>query len=589
MRVADYIADYLVREGVTHVFSLSGGGFMHTLDGLSRNPELNIIFHHHEQAAGMAAEAYARARNGIGICFATSGPGSTNLTTAIAGAYLDSAPVVFIVGQSKVSQTIRHANVKGLRQFGTFEVDSVSISEGLTKESFFVERANDIPYIFEKAFVSAQSGRPGPILIEIPIDIQGAQIDFDRISSFSWDYNDPALTDEQLECVLGKISDSSKPLLLIGHGVRVSGGVSEFLKFVDTIGVPVVSTQLGKDSISYNHDLFIGHVGTRGDRAGNAAVQSADLIISIGSSLHTFTTGYETDLFAPDAMIVQVDTDASNFEKGGVSVDIRIHSDVKLFLKKMNSAVQRCHLDMHLNWVTWNQKNKRNFPVYGEGHKVEKGALNIYHSLEIMNTFSPSDSIVIGDAGSVFFVLGHAWKVKEGQRVLISGGLGSMGWSLPAATGAAIASRDKKVICMTGDGSLMTNVHELSVMVGYNLNIVVVVFNNNGYISIKNTQQSYFNDHFSGVNSESGVYMPDLKMLTESMGMVHHRVECDIELKNIFQMAMEKRGPVFIEVISNQSQEIIPAVLSKKMADGTMQSQSLNSMFPFLDDNFSFE
>lgn len=583
MRVADYIADAIVQKGTNKIFTLSGGGFMHLLDGLVSNKSLELIFHHHEQAAGMAAEAFARSSGKVGVCFATSGPGATNLVTAILGAWLDSVPVIFITGQSKLSQTIRNAEVTGLRQFGTFEVDIVSIVKPITKDAYFVRRSNDIPYILEKAFQTAAEGRPGPVLIDIPIDIQGAQIDVSKTRKYQSDYNKPTVQGIQLDQIVDKINKSKRPIILAGHGVRVSGSADKLQAFIELYKIPAVTTQLGKDVLPYECEFFIGHPGTRGDRAGNSAIQTADLIIVIGSSLHTFTTGYELDLFAPNAFIIQIDPDRSNFEKESVHVEMKVNAEISDFIETLSNRKGLLTRSRSDEWLSWIKNNKLKYPVSREAHKIENGRINIYHAIETIEYEAPSDAVVIGDAGSVFFALGHAWKVKKGQRVLISGGLGTMGWSLPAATGSASACPKSKIICFTGDGSLMTNIHELSIIKGHNLNIAIMIFNNSGYISIKNTQQGYFGNNFAGVNVDSGVFIPKIEDLAKSMQIKYKKVFNLAELRDCCVDTFNEIGPVLIDIQSNLDQEIIPAVLSKKMDNGQMISQPLDNMYPFLD------
>lgn len=582
IRVADYVAWRLAEEGIRSVFLLSGGGMMHLLDGLARNEQIKIICNHHEQASGFAAEGYARLSGGLGACFATSGPGATNLSTAIAGAWLDSVPVIFFTGQSKVSQTIQGSRIEGLRQFGMFEIDILPTVKSITKFAHFMDKAADVPRLLEMAIAAAKSGRPGPVLLDFPLDIQGASIDIPALV-IPTRVSDPlpGPRPHDLSAIVDAWRSARRPLILAGHGVRVAGAADNLLALARASGIPVVTNSLAKDILPYDASEFIGHPGVKGDRAGNFAVQAADLIIALGASYHVSTTGYELDKFAPGALKIQIDIDRANFVRESVGVGIKVLSGVLEFIDAIRPQAPQ-GLPHHATWMRKLQAIKKQFPVAVEPHKVETGRLNIYAVMEILSTELTEHTTLVADAGSAFYAVGQGFRVKSGQRVLMSGGFGAMGWSLPAATGAACADPRQTVVAITGDGSLQTNVHELAIHVGNRLNIATVILNNASYVSIKNTQDAYFNGTYAGVDRKSGVFLPSLRKLAEAYGLAYVCIATGDELRSAIADVYASPGPRLLDVQTNLGQEIFPTVSAKRLEDGRMESMPLHVMSPFL-------
>jgi len=586
IRVADYIAGQFAEMGITHVFLLSGGGMMHLQDGLARNDKLKLIYHHHEQCAGIAAESYARKSGNFGVSFATAGPGALNIVMPVANAWYDSSPVVFITGQSKKSQTIRHTHIQGLRQFGTFEVDIINLVKTITKFTWFLDKPSDTPYILAKAVETAKSGRPGPVLIDIPIDTQGAYFDLDTARKYQKSKHRSAPDPEAIDRILSKWKTSKRPLILAGHGVRVADMTKQLEKLVHATNTRMITTQLGKDVISYDDRFFIGHPGLKGDRAGNFAIQNADFILCIGSSLHVMTTGYEMDKFAPDAYIARIDLDEAVFDKEEVNVSARCFSDIESFIA---AIMDRIDTDDFLrfadcNWNNWLQSNKTRFAVLNEPHKTEAERMNIYHVIDAVQKKSTGTETIVTDAGSAFYTIGQSWKIKGTQRVITTGGLGAMGWALPAATGASMVDVESTVLCFTGDGSLYTNIHELAVISKHQCNIKILIFNNNGYLSIKNTQDNYFNGLYSGINELSGVFLAPIDQLCNAYKIRYSLVNNSVDLNSVLDEQLPQKGPCLIEVSCNINQEIIPTVSSKRMDDGTMKSMPLDNMYPFINE-----
>jgi acetolactate synthase I/II/III large subunit len=580
VRVADYIAERLVEWNVRKVFMLSGGGMMHLVDSVGRNSSLEAVCNHHEQCSAIAADAQARISGNIAVCYATSGPGATNVLTGLVGAWQDSSPVLFLTGQSKLSQTIYGSKIEGLRQFGTFEVDIVPIVKPACKYAVLLDNPNRVRYELEKAVHLATTGRPGPVLIDIPLDIQGAQVEIEELEGFVPEEKKPAGING-LDSLVELLGNAKRPLLLTGVGVRAGGAVEPFKQLIEKLQIPVVTTQLGKDLMPYQHGLFVGHAGPKGDRAGNLAVQAADLIIAIGCSLHSQTTGWENELFAPTAKKIQVDIDEANNKRQQVGVDVFIHADVRDFLIQLNQT--SLPGGKYQKWVDICQEWKNKYPVFAEPHTREASSVNYYDFAKVLGEILGDNANIVTDAGSAFYVMGQAFQMKEGQRFVSSGSLGAMGFAVPAATGAATAN-DNVTICVTGDGSLMTNIHELAVIKKNSLNVKLFVLNNDGYLSIRNTQRDFFNGMYVGTGPESGVFIPSLESQALSYGLPYLRCETTDKLEGVIKAALDTAGPVFVEIIAPRDQKIIPSVTSKKLDNGKMVSMPIEHMAPFLED-----
>lgn len=580
MRVGDYFAQQLKALGVGKVFLVSGGGMMHLIDAIASNG-LDYVCCHHEQACAMAAEAYARETGRLGACYATSGPGATNILTGLIGAWQDSSPVIFFTGQAKRSQTIALAPTPGLRQFGTFEVDIVPVVKSVTKYATMLDDLSKVRFHFEKAVHLATTGRPGPVLLDVPLDVQGAQIDPDQQEGFTPPQTAPGPSIADLDAVLDRLARSQRPVLLVGHGVRSAGAVPLLRQVVDRLGAPAILTQLAKDALAYDHPLFVGHSGPKGDRAGNFALQSADFILSLGCSLHAQTVGYEADLYALGAYKVQVDIERPILERGDIPVDKRIEADVTAFLEMLLARVKGPNL-AYAPWVERCAHWKNAYAVRAEPHNVSTPEINFYELAETLSISLKGGESIITDAGSAFYVMGQAFRCRGDQRYIVSGAMGAMGFALPGAIGLAAASPDKAIICVTGDGSLQTNIQELQTIKHNQMNVKLVVVSNDGYASIRNTQKGFFAGAFVGASRDSGVSTPDLQKIAAAYGLAYVRIADRKRMGAAIEEAVSTRGPVVIEVIAQPDQVIIPTVTSMKMADGSLRSTPLHLMFPNL-------
>jgi acetolactate synthase-1/2/3 large subunit len=579
IRVADYIAQRLQDWGVSTVYMLTGGGMMHLVDSIGRSTNLRAICNHHEQCSAIAADAEARFSGQIGVCYATSGPGATNILTGLLGAWQDSSSVLFLTGQSKFSQTIKGSGIQGLRQFGTFEVDIVPIVESVTKYAEMVTDPKMIRYHLEKSFHLATTGRPGPVLLDLPLDIQGAFVETDDLEGYISNETVLIPASSELFKVVEILSNSKRPLIIAGAGIRAAGAVEIFRRLAEHMNIPIVTSQLGKDVLFYEHPLFVGHSGPKGDRAGNFAVQTADVILSLGCSLHSQTTGWENSLFAPDAIKIQIDIDEAVLAREQLNVDIKLKADVVEFMLSLEPLIGYGYAND--KWRSICRSWKERYAVNLELHDRSSEAVNYYDFAEALSCALEGHETIVTDAGSAFYAMGQGFRVKENQRFISSGSLGAMGFAVPAANGVASINKFP-TICVTGDGSLMTNIHELAVTTEYKFNVKFFVLNNDGYLSIRNTQRDFFNGMYIGTGPKSGVFIPDLESQAKTYRIPY--IHCDrlANLRSSIDEALAAEGPVFVEINAMHDQRMIPSVMSEKLSDGRMQSKPLHEMYPYL-------
>jgi acetolactate synthase I/II/III large subunit len=583
IRLSDYIANRLFAIGVKTVFLVAGGGMMHLIDALGRIEGLHYMCNHHEQASAIAADAYARQTGSLGVCYATSGPGATNILTGLVGAWQDSSPVLFLTGQSKLSETVRGAGIHGLRQFGTFEVDIVPIVKSVTKYAVFLDDPQNVRYELEKAIHLARSGRPGPVLIDVPLDIQGAPVDPQALVGYTAPAEVGNDFDGIAQDILGRLRASKRPLILAGWGVRCAKAVLLFREMINRLGVPVAVTPLGKDILTYDDPLFSGHPGVKGDRPGNFAVQNADLILSLGNSLHTQTTGYEFDHFAPNAYKIQVEPDEAVLKKITVHVDKKINSSIVPIMESLTKlAAMGWDASAYDDWrkrcVDW----KIRYAVNREPHRVDEGPVNYYEFADVLSNLLKGDETIVADAGSAFYVMGQALRLKGTQRFISSGSMGAMGFTLPAGLGVCASDPNRLAVCVTGDGALQSNIQELQTLRHNNFNLKLFVIQNDGYVSIRNTQKAFFGGHFVGSSIDSGVSMPPLEKIANAYEIPFIQCAYRAQLIDAVRQTLEAKGPVICGIKAQADQSIIPSVSSVRLPNGRMQSKPLHDMFPFL-------
>jgi acetolactate synthase-1/2/3 large subunit len=585
MRVADYIAHFISDElGVKDVFMLTGAGSMHLTDGVACNPKLRAICVHHEQSASMALEAYARANENFGVGYFSTGPAATNALTGLGGAWQDSVPCLFISGQVKRSETGISSGVSHLRQFGVQELNIIPVVESLCKYAVHITDPQKIRYELEKLVAIARQGRPGPVWLEVPMDVQAASINPETLPSYLSEYEIPKASLDDSSYLIDLLAHSNRPVIIAGRGVRLAGAQDLLKELATKFNIPVVTPYLGIDNLNHNLDIYIGKTGVKGDRAANFAMQNSDLIIAIGTSLHVSVVGYDYKQFARAAKKIVVDIDVTSHQKKTIEIDRLIQSDAKIFLGKLHEhAISKNLTKVNPSWlakcVEWKKKYPVCLPEYGD----TKGAINIYSFVDRLSDLAAAEDFFIADAGSAFYAVSQGIKLtKSGQRYIPSSAMATMGYTLPAAIGVSTAIGDKRVLAVTGDGSFQQNIQELQTLLHYKLPVKLFVLNNDGYLSIRASQKNYFKERYIGEGPGSGVTMPDTLKICDAYGIPAGRVSNLDDLDKAIKGAINTPGPYVLDVITPAEQLIIPTVSSKVNDDGTMSSRPLEDMAPFL-------
>lgn len=586
MRVVDYIANFISEElGVKDVFMLTGAGSMHLTDGVACNPKLRAICVHHEQSASMALEAYARASENFAVGYFSTGPAATNALTGLGGAWQDSVPCLFISGQVKRSETGYSAGVSDLRQFGVQELNIIPVVQSLCKYSVHLTDPKMVRYELEKLVAIAKQGRPGPVWLEVPMDVQAASIDPETLPSYSFKYKTPEANLDELSFVSALLAQSNRPVIIAGRGVRLAGAQNLLKEIATKFNIPVVTPYLGIDNLRHDLDIYIGKTGVKGDRAANFAMQNSDLILAVGTSLHVSVVGYEYKQFARAAKKVVIDIDLTSHQKKTIEIDRLIQSDAKSFLERLLASLTENNLSQsYKDWLAKCVGWKKKYPVCLPEYQDTKDAINIYSFVDRLSELSAPGDFFIADAGSAFYAVSQGIQLtKDGQRYIPSSAMATMGYTLPAAIGVSTATGDKRVLAVTGDGSLQQNIQELQTLLHYNLPVKLFVLNNDGYLSIRASQKNYFKERYIGEGPRSGVTMPDTLKICEAYGIPAARVSNLKDLDNAIKIALETSGPYVLDIITPPEQLIIPTVSSKVNADGSMSSRPLEDMAPFLD------
>ncbi len=582
MRVADYVAERLYQEGVKDVFMVTGGGMMFLSDGVTQHPHLNVICNHHEQASAMAAVAYAKYTENLGACFISTGCGATNTITGLLNAWQDNVPVVFISGQVKKKETVRNSGL-ALRQIGTQEADIIKIVESISKYSVMVNEPNEIAYHVEKALYLAKSGRHGPVWLDIPMDVQSAVIDVTKLKKFDpkefkQTYKEIP-TKSELQAVAKLLKDAKRPVIIAGQGVRLAKAIPEFRKFIDTYKIPVVSPYLGVSTMPTADPLYIGVIGIKGSRAGNLAVANADLVISMGSRLSVTAIGYEYEMFAREAKKVVIDIDPVEHQKKTIKLDLFVNADIKHFLELFSPK----GLSIDSNWASVCLGWKKKYPVCLPQYAQNKKGISLYYFVETLTRNMKKDAVVLSDAGSAFYVTTQGINIRDSQRYITTGGQAEMGYTLPASIGACVARGKKEVLGITGDGSFQMNIQELQTIAHNKLPVKLFVWNNNGYLSIRATQNKFFNGRLIGTDDTSGLSFPDIKKIAFAYDIKYFKLSKSASLKEDLKKVLAYPGPVVCEVMCLENDAVIPTASSFKRDDGVMVSKPLEDMFPFLE------
>lgn len=595
IRLADYVAQFLVNHGVTDCFMVTGGGAMHLNDALGHTAGLHCLYNHHEQACAIAAEAYARLENKIAALCVTTGPGGTNAITGVLGGWTDSIPMLVLSGQVRYDTTARYTQrfTDGLplRTVGDQEFDITRAVKSMCKYAEMLEDPSHIRYMLEKAWHLATTGRPGPCWIDIPVNFQGMSIETDDLPGY--DPSEDAATlpaplpIETVQAVLEKIRTAQRPVIYAGNGIRLSGGYDTFRRVADRLGVPVCTYWDAIDLMESDHPLYVGRGGNMGDRPGNFAIQNADLVLAVGNRLPIRVVGYNWQTWARAAEVIMVDADPAELKKHTLHVEMPIHADAKDFFEKMEKALENrpapfFHREV---WTDACQRWKKEYPVVLPRHWKEDGQYaNAYAFIDYLSRSLPEGALTVVSNGTCCVVGHQAHVIKNGTRFINNNGVASMGYGLPASIGACVAIGRKATICLEGDGSIMMNLQELQTIITNQLPIKIFLINNQGYHSIRQTQNNLFSNHCKiGIGPESGdLSFPDFSKLAPVFGYPYFSAHSNAEMKQAVQQALETDGPTFCEIFVSTTQIFEPKSSTKRLEDGSLFSPPLEDLAPFL-------
>lgn len=586
-KVSDFIADYLVKNGIDHVFTVVGGGAMHLNDSFGHHPQMHSVYNHHEQASAIAAEGYARVHNKMALVCVTSGPGAINALNGVAGAYMDSIPMLVISGQTKTSLTVANSGLK-LRTLGNQEFDIISALDNMTKYAEMIMDAKKIKYCLEKAIHLARTGRPGPCWLDIPLDIQGAFVETDDLVGYcekeeAINVDSQTLIREKVALVVDRLRSAKRPVLYAGNGIRISRGKEIFEKLYQQIGIPVVTCWDSIDLIDTENDYYTGRAGTMGDRAGNFAVQNSDLLVCIGSRLNIYQVGYNVKTWAREAFVVVNDIDSEELKKPTIRVDLPVCCDAKIFMEELLHQCTESFCCVNSEWVKQCQIWKEKYPVVLSKHYEEKEGINVYAFIDTLSKKLNADSITVVANGSASVVGSQTYYIKKNDRFIMNCGLSSMGYDLPAAIGACVGNDNKEVICIAGDGSVQMNLQELQTIVTNKLPIKIFIINNGGYHQIRLTQNNIFGNDLIGVGPESkDLDFPDFEKLAYAYNMPFARIEKSGMLKEKIEEVLRIEGYYLCEVMCTTTQIFEPKSATKKREDGSLFSPPLEDLAPFL-------
>jgi acetolactate synthase-1/2/3 large subunit len=585
IKLSDYVIRFVVHLGVKHIFLLPGGGCMHLIDSVGRCPDIQFVCNLHEQACAIAADAYGQYTNNLGVALVTTGPGSTNTLTGVAAAWLDSTPCLFISGQVKRADLVGD---RGVRQMGFQEINIVKLVSSITKYVVMVTEPETIRYHLEKATYLARTGRPGPVWIDIPLDVQAAMIDETGLAGFDpREVEQPTdfdLLRQQVSTAIQLFNQSERPVILVGNGVRLAKGQDEFMRLIEALKAPVLTTWKAIDFLPESHWLFAGRPGSIGQRGANFTQQNSDFILIIGARLDFGQTGYNHQNFARAARKVMVDIDPAEIRKMMMPIDVPICTDAKAFLQEFLRQADKVVGKDRSSWLARCKMWQSKYPVVLPEYWQEQNYVNPYVLIDVLSDeMSEDDLLIPGSSGACSEMTMQAFRVKAGMRIFNSEGLGPMGFGIPASIGGCLASGGNRTVCVEGDGGFHMNSQELETVRRFNLPIKFFVLNNQGYASIRATQKNYFNGRFVASNSSSGLTLPAICKIAQAYGIATWQLQDHTNLHQKVRDILQADGPVVCEVMISPEQITAPKLSSMQKADGSMVSKPLEDLWPFLD------
>ena len=573
IKVSDYIIQRLEKE-VKHIFTIPGGGCIHLVDSLGKS-NIEVVANLHEQGSGICAEAYSQYTSNLGVALVTTGPGGTNAITPITSAWLDSLPLLVLAGQVQKKDMVSH---RSIRQLGFQEVNLVRMTQGITKYSVSIMNADDVPYHLEKALHLTKTGRPGPVVLEIPLDIQSSYID-DNARTFS----PPVFSSSyNVDGIIHAINNAERPIILAGNGVRLSGALDEFLELIDKTKIPVLLTWKALDFLPENHELFVGRPGGVASRGANFNQQNSDLIICLGARLDHGQIAYQSKFFAHNAKKIIVDVDVNEIHKLGIDVEYKVDLDCKIFLSELLSKINEIDIDTS-KWLAHCKKTYQKYPICLPEYYKQKDFVNNYVFIEELSKHLPENSLIVpGSSGACSEVTMQAIKIKPGTRIFNSEGLGSMGFGIPAAIGACLAAGKQETICIDGDGGFVMNMQELELVNRYKLPIKFFVLNNDGYGSIKTTQTNHFGGRLVASDPSSGLTLPDISKIADAFDIPHVKIFDNDMFCHLMEKILNTEGPLMIEVMIDPNHRTAPKASVYKTKDGLFATRPMEDLAPFL-------
>lgn len=582
-KLSDYVIKFLLQKGISDIFMVAGGGIIHLVDSVGNNKNVNYFCNYNEQAAAYCAEGYARAKNDISACLVTTGPGSTNALSGVASAWMDSIPVIVISGQVKKELIADYSKV---RQIGEQEVNIIEMVKPVTKYAKTILDPAVIKHELELAFFKATTGRPGPVWINIPLDVQGSFIDEKNLPSFTPE-NPPGFKDKsQLTGQVGEVIEmlrrAKRPIILCGHGIRLAHAENLLRQILQKIRIPIVLSFNGMDLVHESHPLLAGKVGIIGQRRANFGIQNSDCLLSIGSRLNIKIVGYNYKAFAPKAKKIIVDIDEGELNKPTVAPDLPIQANARDFLEEFLDQIKEVNLHAPLNWLDACKNWKKWYPAIAKEFFEDENHVNTYVFYDKLSDLLTDEDVTVSGNGLAALCLYQAFKVKDGQTSFTNNGYGAMGWGLPASIGACIAGNCKRTICVTGDGSIQMNIQEMALIKYHKLPIKIFIFNNAGYTSIRLTQDTFFDGHYVGADEASGISNPDFEKIAGAYELGYEKISTNGDLEEKISKVLSTDGPMLCELSISPAQGLNPKTASYKREDGTFESRPLEDMFPFL-------
>jgi acetolactate synthase-1/2/3 large subunit len=585
VRVADYIVSSLVERGAKHVFMITGGGAMFLNDAFGLEKRIQYVCNLHEQACAMSAEGYARAAGKMAVVCVTSGPGGTNALSGVLGQWMDSIPVLYLSGQVRFETTVASTDLP-LRQLGDQEADIIAMVRPITKYAVMVTEPQLIRYHLEKAMHLAVSGRPGPVWLDIPLNVQLSPVDEANLRSYDPEEDavttTPRLLEHQVDEIMERLSVSERPVVLAGAGIRLAGASDAFFHLAERMGIPVQVAWDAIDLFPSTHPLYAGRPSTLGQRGANFIFQNADLLLSLGCRLNVRQIGYTFPAVARAAYKISVDIDPAELRKPTLKIDLPINADVREFIRILDTRLKSKKLPKKAAWLSWCQERIQRYPVVLPEYRRRRTLVNPYVFCDMLSQCLDAKDVIVSSNGASCVVPIQAMEIKRGQRHIVNSGSAAMGYGLPAAIGACFANGRKKVICLEGDGSIQMNIQELETIAYHRLPVKIFLFNNGGYLSVRTTQSNFFPGHLVGESEESGVGFPDFVRVARAYGIHSCRIRNHNHMRDEIGKVLELDGPVFCDVRMDPTQTFMPRIASKRLPDGRLVSSPLEDMYPFL-------